>query len=202
MDVVVTATIPRDLDVKWEKNNDKSYSMDPVLLNQGDLVAVKILLNPQEGAGFNDYIDKDIVTWTARIRNIPKLSVKNVYEGVLLKSYLVPETFTFGEFIKGGAFIIEISYKSLPVFLALIPAFSFLGFSFIEPSISRKKKLLIIINIFLSISTSEIIVYYIFGSAFVRSGNYLINIPLVVVHVLFFAYVYYYVYRKHALTKQ
>lgn len=200
VDLSVTATIPRDLDADWAKNNDQSYSMKPALLNPGDLIAVNILLKPMEGVEFSDYIDKDIVEWTARIKNVLKLSIKNVYEGVLLRSYVVPDAFTFKDLLEGTGFIIELNYKSLPLFLVLIFTFSFLGFLLISPNISRKEKLLIIINVFLSISTSEIIVFYIFGSTFARSGDYIINLPLVVIHLLFFIYLYY-AYRKHALTK-
>lgn len=188
----VTPVFPGNLDIRWKKEGNTSYSLEPTLLNGGDSFAITLLLHPDKDVKYNYFKDKDLVSWTARIKNISAIEVSNIFEGIPLKNVMVQTSYSYKDMLSGDhSFIIQLPFKSIPLFILFVILFSFIGIFFIKTDSSNLEKIFFIINVFLSVSTSEIIIYYIFGNSLGSSSDKKIHVPLIAFHLLFLVYLFY-----------
>lgn len=188
----VTHVFPENLDIQWKKKGNTSYSLKPTLLNAGDSFAITLLLNPDKSIKYSDFKNKSLAYWTARIKNISAIEVSNIFEEVPLKNVTIRTSYSYKDMLSGDAsFIIELAFKSIPLFILLVISISYIGIWIIKNDTNKKEKIFIIINVLLSVSTSEIVIYYIFGNSLGSSSDKQIHIPLIALHLLFLVYLFF-----------
>lgn len=193
INVKVVSSVPKDLNVKWEKISDTEYLIKPLLLNAGDGFKIVITLSKEHDNKFDKYIDKGLIDWSVRIKNVPDISITNIYENELLETFVLNQPESLKDLLKGGGITFELSFKSLPIIFILTILFSILGLLILNKTgdidvIRPKILLLFILTIGLSLSTSEIISYYIFGSKIASPSDKYINFPLLSLHALFIGF--------------
>jgi len=186
-------SVPKDIELKWEKINEKEFLIHPFLLNSKEWFQFVVTMDAGDSK-FTEYENKSTIDWSVRIKNLSDIEIKKIDDNKLLEYFAFAQPSNLSEVIHGSGVTFELSYKSIPLIIVLTILLSLLGLLVLNKTgdievIRPKNTLLIILIVGFSISTSEIISYYIFGSKLASDSDKYINIPLLLLHfgiLLFF----------------
>lgn len=171
--VMTNYTHPQNLKVNWTEQAPNIFIMDPTLLNPTDeIIVLALITNTNEKSD-----EAPELVWSTRVLNLPQLLAEN--EKISQPS--APSIFNTTVFLEGA----EIYWLvGMAIFLFLIGLYlSIYGGKIV--SISRHQVLVIVINLILSLTTAEILVYSFKLNIFNQWWGV---IPLLVMHMLLLIY--------------
>lgn len=186
--------LPEGITVKFKKQPAQAFSMEPVLLNPGDEITIGLLIDARQSSSVNLF-EGPLVSWTARIKDVSELEIKTIDQYPHSQVLLYTQSDSFREQWASGWAIVLTTY-SAPVFFALISAFTVFSIFILErkkhlPPLSIKSAALLVILFIFALSTSEIIIFYAFGSPFGLTGAHFLNSVLVACHLCLLGFLWF-----------
>jgi hypothetical protein len=182
-------TLPAGLSVTFTEQPKRAFVMEPVLLNPGDEVSIGMLIDASKSSS-DELYESPLLAWSARIRDVASLESKTIdeYPETQVLYYTKPESLI--DQLTSGWLIVLTAY-SAPAFFGLVFLFSLASTYFLRtqrvvpPAGIFRISLLILFFIF-SVSTSEIIIFYLFGNEYGIVGAHTVNALLIGCHALLF----------------
>ena len=180
-------SIPNNINIEWRKTSTETYEMVPTLLNPGDSFKVNVLLsnknyNAEEVQSNLSAKNNLMGHWSSRIRNIINIKINPLYQEGGYGPFVI---------LYGMNLVFVLAFATL---LSILTILILIKREIIQ-KINFKDILIIVFAFGISLSSSEVIGFYLFDQGG-RSG-YWINFPIIIVHTILLIAMLYPIIKKN-----